>query len=52
MAPTCSTCSILRHKFVRSVISSAMPLHSCDYFKKNSIKTNVATDEGNGRNET
>ena len=29
-----------------------IPLHSCDYLKKNSIKTNVATDEGNGRNET
>ena len=29
-----------------------IPLHSCDYFKKNLIKTNLATDEGNGRNET
>ena len=27
-------------------------VHSCDYLKKNSIKTNVPTDEGNGRNET
>ena len=29
-----------------------IPLHSCDYLKKNSIKTNVVTDEGNDRNET
>ena len=28
-----------------------IPLHSCDYLKKISIKTNVATDEGNSRNE-
>ena len=28
------------------------PLHSCDYLNKNSMKTNVATDEGNSRNET
>ena len=27
-------------------------LHSCDYLKKTSIKTNVTIDEGNGRNET
>ena len=28
------------------------PLHSCDdYLKKISIKINVATDEGNSRNE-
>ena len=26
-------------------------LHSCDYLKKNSVKINVATDEGNSRNE-
>ena len=26
--------------------------HSCDYLKKTSIKINVATDEGNSRNET
>ena len=26
-------------------------LHSCDYLNKISIKTNVATDEGNSRNE-
>ena len=27
-------------------------LHSCDYLKKNvSIKINMATDEGNSRNE-
>ena len=26
-------------------------LHSCDYLKKISIKINVATDEGNSRNE-
>ena len=28
-----------------------IPLHSCDYLKKISIKINVATDVGNGRNE-
>ena len=28
------------------------PQHSCDYLKKISIKTNMATDEGNSRNET
>ena len=27
------------------------PLHSCDYLNNISIKTNVATDEGNSRNE-
>ena len=26
-------------------------LHSCDYLKKNSIKTNVVTEQGHGRNE-
>ena len=26
-------------------------LHSCDYLNKTSIKINVATDEGNSRNE-
>ena len=28
-----------------------IPLHSRDYLKKTSIKINVATDEGNSRNE-
>ena len=28
-----------------------IPLHSCDYLNRISIKTNVATDEGNSRNE-
>ena len=28
-----------------------IPLHSCDYLNKNLMKTNVATDEGNSRNE-
>ena len=28
-----------------------IPLHSCDYLNKILIKTNVATDEGNSRNE-
>ena len=28
-----------------------IPLHTCDYLNKTSIKTNVATDEGNSRNE-
>ena len=29
-----------------------IPLHSCDYLKKVSVKINVVTDEGNSRNET
>ena len=29
-----------------------IPLHSCDYLCEISLKENVATDEGNGRNET
>ena len=28
-----------------------IPLHSCDYLNKISMKTNVATDEGNSRKE-
>ena len=28
-----------------------IPLHSCDYLKKISIKINVVIDEGNSRNE-
>ena len=28
-----------------------IPLHSCDYLKKLSIRVNVATDKGNDRNE-
>ena len=28
-----------------------IPLHSCDYLNKIPIKENVATDEGNSRNE-
>ena len=28
------------------------PLYSCDYLKQISIKTDVATDEGNSQNET
>ena len=28
-----------------------IPLHSCDYVKKVSIKINMATDEGDSRNE-
>ena len=28
-----------------------IPLHSCDYLKKISIKIYMATDEGNSRNE-
>ena len=28
------------------------PLHSCDDLSKILLKANVATDEGNGRNET
>ena len=33
------------------VIIKPLPLHSCDYLNKISIRTNVATDEGNSRNE-
>ena len=29
-----------------------IPLHSFDYLSEISLKENVATDEGNGRNET
>ena len=32
-------------------IIDIIPLHSRDYLKKISIQINVATDEGNGRNE-
>ena len=28
-----------------------IPLHSCDYLKKNSIEINVTTDESNSRHE-
>ena len=28
-----------------------IPLHSCDYLKKVSIMMDVATDQGNSRNE-
>ena len=28
-----------------------IPLHSCGYLKKKSVKIKVATDEGNSRNE-
>ena len=35
--------------FLQSV--NIYPLHSCDYRNKSSMKTNVATDEGNSRNE-
>ena len=28
-----------------------IPLYSCDYLKKISVKTNMATDEGNSQNE-
>ena len=34
------------------IIYILYPLHSCDYLKKILIKINVATDEGNSRNET
>ena len=33
------------------IYSYIYPLHSCDYLNKVSIKANVATDEGNSRNE-
>ena len=29
-----------------------IPLHSCDYLKKVSIRISVATEEGGSRNET
>ena len=34
------------------LIYQFIPLHSCDYLYKISIKRDVATDEGNSRNET
>ena len=33
------------------IIYIYMQIHACDYLNKISIKTNVATDEGNSRNE-
>ena len=36
----------------QTVSDQIIPLHSRDYLKKTSIKINVATDEGNSRNET
>ena len=29
-----------------------IPLYSCDYLKKVSVKTSIAIDEGNSQNET
>ena len=40
------------HHLSQSIIYSYILLQSCDYLKKISIKLNVATDEGNSRNET
>ena len=45
------------YSYVKESISSEyhiyqfIPLHSCDYLKKISIKATVATDEGNSQNE-
>ena len=41
-----------RQLYCKKPLYCNFPLHSCDYLKKNSIKTNVATDEDSGRNET
>ena len=38
------TCEYYMYQFI--------PLHSCDYLCEISLKRNVVTDEGNGRNET
>ena len=35
---------------VNTIYIKFIPLHSCDYLKNISIKTNAATDEGNSRN--
>ena len=45
---------ICNHSVVNTIwtCGSFIPLYSCDYLKQISIKTNLATDEGNGRNET
>ena len=45
-------CSFYRYFSVFIPSKQMIPLDSCDYLKKNSIKTNVETDKGNGRNET
>ena len=44
------------HTYIRTYVPTYLPtyihpLHSCDYLKKLSIQTNVATDDGNSRNE-
>ena len=38
----------LKKKFFENLF---LPLHARDYLKKTSVKINVATDEGNSRNE-
>ena len=52
----CVFCFILSltHVYLKgfTVFYINMRLHSCDYLKKVSIKMNVATDEGDSRNET
>ena len=44
-------CATLSALFMSCENMSICPLHSCDYLNKISIKINVATDEGNCRNE-
>ena len=39
------------YKMVKIQQKNVYILHSCDHLKKISIKINVATDEGNSRNE-
>ena len=49
-----STTRHLRFSYIlilTNLMYQLIPLHSCDYLNKISIKTNVATDEGNSRNE-
>ena len=42
---------LTKKKISKGCSSAELPLHSCDYFKKISIKINVEIDEGNSRNE-
>ena len=41
----------LNHKYAEYHMYQFILLHSCDYLQKISIKINVATDQGNSRNE-
>ena len=37
--------------YIYIYIYKSIPLHSCDYLKKISVKMNVANNEGNSGNE-